>query len=840
MIMIHSIRKGAGFGGVLKYVSDPNKGYLLGGSYAPETSAREIAADMGRHGHERSSKPVFHASLNLPPGERLDDAQWLRAASQYLEGLGYSDVPFVVYRHTDREHDHIHIVASRVTYGGKLVSDSNDRDRGMTICRELEKLYQLSAPKPRISEPTLKPEELHGVKAKGEEHLKSTLRLAIQQSAEGRPTLSAFMERLEQRGVAVRLNQTSKGTIRGISFEIEGTAFAGSSLGREFSWANLQRTYGIVLDSPTLRTAPAPQLTPSPWSAEALDKLQSLLQETPSRTAQRAAHALRSEGAAALSDVANASALAHEAVPLVRFPASEKAPFPTARRASIFTGIVDDPRAALALADTLAGSPDPAQSASARLLLRHFATAAAADSPSPEMFFERLRAAGIALDRSRPEPALLIGQQSVPLDRFRGTLDATLLAPGYADPGPPLPGSPRDRRDFADLLEHLGLAARPAHPASGLDDAPAHRAGSAAAGPDAGRRPPGPGPATQHAADLASGDFGLPRGVRGDGRRFDLPASAMDAQTGPGPSTVARREHRAPLPGDAGLPPLPAARAARLQQLAIAQLEALGTSRFDLRLDGQDGARTFRGLTLREVTSTLERLPSPAPAVLVRPAQGSPVQFVGVASAEAVRSAAQRGFEPAILQSVSSDRFAVWVRHAPVDPQQLPVLQRAARLAYGVPPEGPLRTFGPLETGGNQLYVSAQPYSRASHLAESLTATRRAADKLVDAQLKAHRVPPLGPSPKIRGPRRPGKTVDQAWLRQAVARRVPPRVLFHVLARAGTPSQASAALRARHALSTLAAATPKAQLVAVARSFSLPTSYLQVLIKAVRIVRHFL
>jgi relaxase-like protein len=107
MIMIHSIRKGAGFGGVLKYVSDPNKGYLLGGSYAPETSAREIAADMGRHGHERSSKPVFHASLNLPPGERLNEAQWLRAASQYLEGLGYSDVPFVVYRHTDREHDHI-------------------------------------------------------------------------------------------------------------------------------------------------------------------------------------------------------------------------------------------------------------------------------------------------------------------------------------------------------------------------------------------------------------------------------------------------------------------------------------------------------------------------------------------------------------------------------------------------------------------------------------------------------------------------------------------------------------------------------------------------------------
>jgi hypothetical protein len=61
-----------------------------------------------------------------------------------------------------------------------------------------------------------------------------------------------------------------------------------------------------------------------------------------------------------------------------------------------------------------------------------------------------------------------------------------------------------------------------------------------------------------------------------------------------------------------------------------------------------------------------------------------------------------------------------------------------------------------------------------------------------------------------------------------------------VLARDGARSQASALLSARHALSALAAATPKAQLATVARSLSLPTSYLQVLVKAVRIVRHFL
>jgi len=106
-------------------------------------------------------------------------------------------------------------------------------------------------------------------------------------------------------------------------------------------------------------------------------------------------------------------------------------------------------------------------------------------------------------------------------------------------------------------------------------------------------------------------------------------------------------------------------------------------------------------------------------------------------SSETVLSAARRGFEPAIVQAVSSNQFAVWVRHSPVSPQQLPVLQTAARIAYGLSPEGPLRAFGPLATGESPIHVSTRPYRHAEHLAESLAATRRATDKLADAQLKA-------------------------------------------------------------------------------------------------------
>lgn len=242
-------------------------------------------------------------------------------------------------------------------------------------------------------------------------------------------------------------------------------------------------------------------------------------------------------------------------------------------------------------------------------------------------------------------------------------------------------------------------------------------------------------------------------------------------------------------------------------------------------------------MTPAQVTSTLERLPAPPTGVFVRPGQDSPVQFVGVVSSETVLSAARRGFEPSIIQAVSSDRFAVWVRHSPVSPQQLPVLQSAARMAYGQSPQGLLRAFGPLATGESPIHVSARPYRRAEYLAESLAATRRATDKLADAQLKAHRVPPLPPKGKTRSRKKEPRAADRAWLQRALSSRVSPRALVHVLARNGAGRPAVTALSA---LSTLATATPKAQVALVARSLSLPTSYLQALTKAVRIVRHFL
>jgi Relaxase/Mobilisation nuclease domain len=67
-------------------------------------------------------------------------------AQEYLKGMGFEGCQYVVYRHSDQDHDHIHMVASRIRLvDGKTISDSWDYRRSEVLIRELEQEYQLQS-----------------------------------------------------------------------------------------------------------------------------------------------------------------------------------------------------------------------------------------------------------------------------------------------------------------------------------------------------------------------------------------------------------------------------------------------------------------------------------------------------------------------------------------------------------------------------------------------------------------------------------------------------------------------------------------------------------------------
>ena len=91
----------------------------------------------------RAEKPMVHISLNPHPDDHPTDAELTQIAREYMEKMGFGDMPFLIFKHEDIERHHVHIVALRVKTDGTCISDRNNFYRSKDICRELERKYNL-------------------------------------------------------------------------------------------------------------------------------------------------------------------------------------------------------------------------------------------------------------------------------------------------------------------------------------------------------------------------------------------------------------------------------------------------------------------------------------------------------------------------------------------------------------------------------------------------------------------------------------------------------------------------------------------------------------------------
>jgi hypothetical protein len=138
--MIAKMVKGSGFRGALEYDLQAEKGQMLDTNMAGE-NPRELAKEFGeiRKLRPHLNKAVLHVSLAAAPGESLTDKQWTDIGHKYLRGMGFENSQFVITRHTDTDHQHIHILANRIGMDGAVVSDGMDFKRQEGVVSEFGK-----------------------------------------------------------------------------------------------------------------------------------------------------------------------------------------------------------------------------------------------------------------------------------------------------------------------------------------------------------------------------------------------------------------------------------------------------------------------------------------------------------------------------------------------------------------------------------------------------------------------------------------------------------------------------------------------------------------------------
>ena len=141
----------------------------------------EVFADMQALIPEncRTKKTVFHCSLNPHPDEKPSDERLVQIAKEYMEALGYSKQPYIVFKHNDIAREHIHIVSLRVDSKGRKINDKYEGRRSKKITDALEKKYNL-IPSSKVSEkPTTETPKVDVMQGNIKEQVANTVRSAM-------------------------------------------------------------------------------------------------------------------------------------------------------------------------------------------------------------------------------------------------------------------------------------------------------------------------------------------------------------------------------------------------------------------------------------------------------------------------------------------------------------------------------------------------------------------------------------------------------------------------------------------------------------------------------------
>ena len=235
--MIAKIMKGSGFKGIINYILDPKKGTELIDSSGVRTDGINHIVQSFIDQTElnpRVGKVVGHISLSFSAQDspKLSNEWMVKVAREYLDKMGIKDTQYIIGRHFDKEHPHIHIAFNRIDNNGKTISDRNDRFRSEKICKELTAKYGLyfADGKEKVKEHRLKEPD------KTKYEIYQTLKTEITRCREWKDLLT----HLKKQDIDVRFKYKGNSQeMQGIIFEKNGYHFNGSKVDRSFSYSKI-------------------------------------------------------------------------------------------------------------------------------------------------------------------------------------------------------------------------------------------------------------------------------------------------------------------------------------------------------------------------------------------------------------------------------------------------------------------------------------------------------------------------------------------------------------------------------------------------------------------------
>ena len=239
--MIAQISIGEGFGGLVNYANDILKKdtVIIASEGVNLSSNATITASFKAQAKARPSvhKFVGHISLSFSPEdlEKLDDVKIAEIAREYMQRMGIKDTQYVIFRHFDQPHPHIHIVYNRVNNDGKAIKGDTSFTKSAAITKALTRQYGLTFGRGK--------DKVRREHLKGKDAIKYRLYDEIKAALKESSSWNELPKLLVAKGISIYFVKDKDGNVRGVTFtdSRRNVTFAGSRIDRSLSFANIER-----------------------------------------------------------------------------------------------------------------------------------------------------------------------------------------------------------------------------------------------------------------------------------------------------------------------------------------------------------------------------------------------------------------------------------------------------------------------------------------------------------------------------------------------------------------------------------------------------------------------
>ena len=241
--MIGKIKKGSGFKGCVNYVLGKEQAALLHAKGVLAESNRDIIRSfcMQTEMNPGLKKPVGHIALSYSAVDapKLTDEKMIQLAQEYMCEMKITETQYIIVRHQDREHPHVHIVFNRIDNNGKTISDKNDMYRNEQVCKKLKTKHGLYF--------AVGKEQVKQHRLREPDKTKYEIYTAVKNEIGKSKNWQQLQRQLAEKGIGIHFKykgQTDE--VQGISFSKGEYTFKGSEVNRSFSFSKLDKCFGNV------------------------------------------------------------------------------------------------------------------------------------------------------------------------------------------------------------------------------------------------------------------------------------------------------------------------------------------------------------------------------------------------------------------------------------------------------------------------------------------------------------------------------------------------------------------------------------------------------------------